>query len=63
MEEPNTSDRTPNLTYWDGYKTGIRLYAWWKDGVQYVGCGARTLKEALSDIDRKLIEENLPSAI
>ena len=29
------------------YNEGLRAYAWWKDGVQYVGsCGA-TLKEAM----------------
>jgi hypothetical protein len=26
---------------------GIRRYAWWKDGVEYVGAGVYTLKDAL----------------
>ena len=30
-----------------GIVEGIRMYAWWKDGAQYVGCGNRTLKEAI----------------
>ena len=29
---------------------GIRRYAWWKDGVQYVGCGIYTLADALAPL-------------
>ena len=29
---------------------GIRRYAWWKDGTQYVGSGIYTLKEALAPL-------------
>ena len=29
----------------EGYLTALMDYAWWKDGVQYVGCGVKTLKE------------------
>ena len=32
-----------------GYLDGIRQYAWWKDGVQYVGTCGTTLKEALKE--------------
>ena len=36
--------------YREGYRDGLSAYAWWKDGVQYVGtCGTR-LKEALKEI-------------
>lgn len=35
-----------------GMKEGIRLYAWWKDGLQYVGTTGMTLKEALEEIDK-----------
>ena len=31
-----------------GYKEGLTAFAWWKDGVQYVGSCGTTLKEALS---------------
>jgi len=34
----------------EGMKDGIRLYAWWKDGVQYVGTCGTTLKDALKEI-------------
>ena len=34
-----------------GKKEGIWLYAWWKDGVQYVGTTGKTLAEALKEID------------
>lgn len=30
-----------------GFERGVRLYAWWKDGVEYVGTCGKTLKEAL----------------
>jgi len=41
--------------YFNGIVEGVRLYAWWKDGEQYVGTCGKTLKEAISDIeeDRK----------
>lgn len=38
--------------FYEGMKEGIRLYAWWRDGIQYVGTTGRTLKEALEDVDK-----------
>jgi hypothetical protein len=35
----------------DGMKEGITLYAWWKDGVQYVGTTGTTLKDALEEVE------------
>ncbi len=45
-----------------GMKEGIRLFAWWKDGIQYVGTCGTTLKDALDEIDGKYIsaEEQKP---
>ena len=40
-----------NHDYYEGKRNGVRLYAWWKDGVQYVGITGRTLEWALKDID------------
>ncbi len=34
-------------TYDDGFIDGLAAYAWWADGVQYVGTSGRTLKEAI----------------
>ena len=42
-------------SYFRGLKEGIRRFAWWKDGVQYVGTTGTSLKEALEDIDREEI--------
>ena len=46
--------RSPQLAYHqgfvDGTKHGIEYYAWWKDGVQYVGSCGTTLKEALEKV-------------
>jgi len=39
--------------YYKGMREGITLYAHYKDGVQYVGTTGRTLKDALSEIDKQ----------
>ena len=31
----------------DAWEKGVRTWAWWKDGTQYVGTCGTTLKEAL----------------
>ncbi len=36
--------------YMDGVKKGITMFAWWKDGVEYVGSCGITLKKALAEI-------------
>lgn len=41
------------MDYYDGIIEGLSRYAWWKDGVQYVGTGGRTLKEAIADVERE----------
>lgn len=42
--------------YFDGLREGVTLYAWHKDGQQFVGTCGRTLKEALAEIDRQEAE-------
>ena len=37
--------------YYEGKRHGIREYAWWKDGLQYVGTTGRTLMQALSGLN------------
>ena len=39
--------------YFNGIVEGVRLYAWWKDGEQYVGTCGKTLKEAIRDIEEE----------
>jgi len=34
--------------YREGYEAGLRAFAWWKNGTQYVGSCGTTLKEALN---------------
>lgn len=43
--------------YIDGYKAALRTYAWWKEGVQYVGSCGTTLEQAWSDIERGVDDE------
>jgi len=40
-------NRVAEIAFQEGYKAGLTAYAWWKDGVQYVGSCGTTLKEAL----------------
>lgn len=37
------------------YCLALETYAWWKDGVQYVGCGNLTLKQAKECAKKELI--------
>jgi len=37
--------------YYKGLREGLELYAYWKDGTQYVGTTGKTLQQALADID------------
>ena len=47
-------------TYDDGFKEGlkegVKRFAWWKDGVEYVGTCGTTLKDALKEIDEEVKE-------
>ena len=36
--------------YYEGLREGIRRWAWWKDGEQYVGSTGTKLKKALQDV-------------
>lgn len=38
------------ISFKAGMKHGIWLFAWWKDGVQYVGTSGRTLQEAYKEL-------------
>lgn len=44
-------DRLMSLSFRRGLIEGIKKYAWYKDGVQYVGTAGQTLKQALAEID------------
>lgn len=36
----------------EGLKEGIWRYAWWKDGVQYVGTTGKTYADAIAEIEQ-----------
>ena len=38
-------------SYKTGLLEGLRRYAWWRDGVQYVGTCGTTLKDALNRVE------------
>lgn len=37
--------------YYEGLRDGVHRFAWWRDGVQYVGTTGSTLQQALDDIN------------
>lgn len=45
-------DAAISAAYYEGLRDGVRRYAWWKDGTQYVGGGVYTLADAIAGIDR-----------
>ena len=49
----NSEKKTPEEinAYYNGLGDGVYLYAWWKDGVQYVGTTGRTYKDAIAQIE------------
>ena len=50
----------PNEDFANGVKEGIKLFAWWKDGIQYVGTTGTTLKEALKKVDEAYPPKDKP---
>lgn len=46
QQVPELAAKQANLWYAAGGLAAMRKYAWWKDGQEYVGCGARTLAHA-----------------
>jgi hypothetical protein len=44
------TEREEIQTYYSGMAEGICKYAYWRDGVQYVGTTGKTLAQALQDL-------------
>lgn len=49
-QEPDCTLDELKQAYVLGVREGLGMFAWWKDGVQYVGTCGRTLKEVLEEI-------------
>jgi hypothetical protein len=43
----------PEADFYDGIIEGLTRYAWWKDGVQYVGTCGTTLKQAIAEVEEE----------
>ena len=50
LNQPTGSKQEVNA-YFDGARAGIRLWAWWKDGQQYVGSTGTKLEAALDMLE------------
>ena len=37
--------------YYNGMVEGVRLFAWWREGEQFVGTCGKTLKKAIEEIE------------
>ena len=42
--------------YFKGQRNILRLYAWWKDGTQYVGTTGTTLNSAFEEICKEEVQ-------
>jgi hypothetical protein len=51
-----------NKSYFQGVRSALKKYAWWRDGEQFVGnqdekkfvgCGVKSLKQALEEVDEQ----------
>ena len=48
------NDATPKAeinAFYDGLVEGVHMYAWWKDGTQYVGTTGKTYRAALEEME------------
>jgi len=55
-KDDNTAKLALNSGFIEGLKSGVRKFAWWKDGIQYCGTCGTTLKKALEDIDKEFAD-------
>lgn len=39
--------------YYQGLRDGLKRFAWWRDGTQYVGTTGRTLQDAIEMVDQE----------
>lgn len=53
LEELNRLEAAQFTAYKRGKIDGVKMYAHWRDGVQYVGTTGRTLKAAIEEIERE----------
>lgn len=40
-------------TYYRGLREGVRMYAHWKEGVQYVGTTGKSLESAIKELNKE----------
>ena len=45
-------EKAMQRAWMDGFVAGLREYAWWKDGTQYVGSCGTTLEKAIERAQR-----------
>lgn len=48
-KDKDLAEKTTQAFY-QGLRSGVTMYAHWKDGVQYVGTTGKTLEKALAEI-------------
>ena len=49
----NASTKAEINAFYDGLIEGVHMYAWWKDGTQYVGTTGKTYRAALAEMEEE----------
>lgn len=47
------SERDAFNCYYDGMEAGLERFAWWQNGVQYVGTTGKTLEQAYRELEQE----------
>ena len=53
LQEAKLKQDNETLAYREGVIAGMTRFAWWKDGVQWVGNCGTSLKEAIEDFEKE----------
>mgnify|MGYP001293447529 CR=1 FL=1 len=54
----STRENKMRNQYYEGMIEGVRRFAWWKDGTQYVGSCGTTLQSAIDEIRKEQEEDS-----
>ena len=49
--DTNSPSKEEINAFYDGLVEGVHMYAWWKDGTQYVGTTGKTYRAALEEME------------
>lgn len=56
QKNPQMDQQSFRLGFLYGVKVGVTLFAWWKNGMEWVGSGSYTKRGAIQMVEKSLIE-------